>query len=280
MAGCLVHRFKKPLASWLASLLLTALSTPAGALEQAKGLLDLLNSVGVDAPTLQPRDFSLPVPAGRTKNWLGTRSHPQELAILVLAGHADSQRLGGSGTPGAAVGLRGAAPMDPAITDELYWNLLTAQKVVQIGNQRGLNLRFYDPGLRTIANSNDPRSNWSVGAAHSALGGYVLEIHYDAYSPHGSGPGIIPAVLYEFSRLDEALAEEFGSYPYNYRGMLGAPRRGISMLEIDRLEGALERNLRNPLSRDASLTAIAERVVKALQRGLANGTTGGAAFKQ
>ena len=49
--------------------------------------------------------------------------------------------------------------MDPAITDELYWNLLTAQKVVQIGNQRGLNLRFYDPGLRTIANSNDPRSN-------------------------------------------------------------------------------------------------------------------------
>ncbi|MFS6819488.1 hypothetical protein AAF134_10130 [Synechococcus lacustris Tous-12m] len=52
------------------------------------------------------------------------------------------------------------------------------------------------------------------------------------------------------------------------------------MLEIDRLEGALERNLRNPLSRDTSLTAIAERVVRALQRGLANGTTGGAALKQ
>jgi hypothetical protein len=62
--------------------------------------------------------------------------------------------------------------------------------------------------------------------------------------------------------------------------MLGAPRRGISMLEIDRLEGVLERNLRDPLTRDASLTAIAERVVQALQKGLADGASGGATLQQ
>jgi hypothetical protein len=62
--------------------------------------------------------------------------------------------------------------------------------------------------------------------------------------------------------------------------MLGAPRRGISMLEIDRLEGVLERNLRDPLTRDASLNAIAERVVQALQKGLADSASGGATLQQ
>lgn len=264
----------------LATFLITATPTPAGAFDARKGLLELLENLQEGPSTLQPRDFSLPVPTGRTKNWRGTRNHPRELAILVLAGHADSQRLGGSGTPGEAVGIKGATPMDLYITDELYWNLLTAQRIVKIGSERGLNIRYYDPGLRTIRNTDEPRSNWSVGSAHAGLGGYVLEIHYDAYSPHGSGAGIIPAVRYEFSRLDEALAEVFGGYPYNYRGMLGAPRRGISMLEIDRLEGVLERNLRDPLTRDASLTAIAERVVQALQKGLADGASGGATLQQ
>lgn len=195
----------------LATFLITATPTPAGAVDARKGLLELLENLQEGPPTLQPRDFSLPVPTSRTKNWRGTRNHPRELAILVLAGHADSQRLGGSGTPGEAVGIKGATPMDPTITDELYWNLLTAQRIVKIGSERGLNISYYDPGLRTIRNTNNPRSNWSVGSAHAELGGYVLEIHYDAYSPHGSGAGIIPAVRYEFSRLDEALAEVFGA---------------------------------------------------------------------
>jgi hypothetical protein len=119
-----------------------------------------------------------------------------------------------------------------------------------------------------------------VGYAHAEQGGYAVEIHYDAYSPHGSGAGVIPAVRFEFSRLDEALAEEFGGYPYDYRGMLGAPRRGISILEIASLEGNLEHNLRNPRSSEATLKAIAERVVRALQKGLANSTNGSTALQQ
>ena len=247
------------------------LATPAQA-----GLMDLLESIEsplLESPELPP----LPDEPGEGKNWIGTEIPKPDLPILVLAGHADSQRMAGSGTPGRAVGMGGARPMQPGITDELFWNLLTAKAVVAEGQRQGLKMRFYDPGVRTILDSDDPRTNWSVGREHVSKGGYAVEIHYDAYSPHGIGPGIIPAVLYGFSVMDEALAEEFGAYPYDYRGMLGGPRRGVAMLEIGQLEGALERGLRNPSTRQQTLQTIARRVVRALQQGmvLANSPVGG-----
>jgi len=246
---------------------------------RAQGLLDVLNSIGAPSrgrPSLPP----LPAQRGRGKNWVGSRSHDGSLPILVMAGHADSQRIEGSGTPGAAVGLGGAAPMQPGITDELHWNLLTARRVVEVGQREGLNIRFYDPGLRTIVDATDPRTNWSVGARHAEAGGYALEIHYDAYGPDGIGPGVIPGVLYGFSRFDEALAAEFGAFPWDHRDILGGPRLGISLLEIGKLEGPLEIALRDPRRREATLDAIARRVVQALRRGSADGAVGGTAFQQ
>ena len=236
-------------------------------------LLESIESPLQESPELPP----LPDEPGKGKNWIGTEIPKPDLPILVLAGHADSQRMAGSGTPGRAVGMRGARPMQPGMTDELFWNLLTAKAVVAEGQRQGLKMRFYDPGVRTIRNSDDPRTNWSVGREHVSKGGYAVEIHYDAYSPHGIGPGIIPAVLYGFSVMDEALAEEFGAYPYDYRGMLGGPRRGVAMLEIGQLEGALERGLRNPSTRQQTLQTIARRVVRALRQGmvLANSPVGG-----
>ena len=71
--------------------------------------------------------------------------------------------------------------------------------------------------------------------------------------------------------MDEALAKEFGAYPYDYRGMLGAPRKGVSMLEIGMLEGALEARLRDPSQTESTLNQIAKRVVSALQEGLEQG---------
>ena len=247
------------------------LASPAHA-----GLMDLLESLEAplqESPELPP----LPDEPGKGKNWIGTEIPKPDLPILVLAGHADSQRMAGSGTPGRAVGMGGAQPMQRGMTDELFWNLLTAKAVVAEGQRQGLNMRFYDPGARTIRNADDPRTNWSVGREHVSKGGYAVEIHYDAYSPHGIGPGIIPAVLFGFSVMDEALADEFGAYPYDYRGMLGDPRRGVAMLEIGQLEGSLEAGLRNPSSRQRTLQRIARRVVRALQQGmvLANGPVEG-----
>ena len=104
--------------------------------------------------------------------------------------------------------------------------------------------------------------------AHAAAGGYALEIHFDAYGPEGVGSGVIPALHRPFSRLDESLAQAFGGYPQQFRGGLGGPRRGITLLEIGKLEPPLEPALRNPSSREQALAAIAERVVAALEQGL------------
>jgi len=202
------------------------------------------------------------------KDWLGVLPLPAQTEILVLAGHADSQGMPGAGTAGEAVDLRGAAPMQPGIRDELHWNLLTAQAVVELGQQRGLRIRFYAPPERSIADGNDPRTNWSVGKAHAAAGGYALEIHYDAYGRDGVGSGLIPPLHRHTTRLDESLAQAFGSYPLLYREGLGAPRRGIAILEIGKLEGNLEAALRDPRRSEATINAIALRVVEALERGL------------
>ena len=46
-----------------------------------------------------------------------------------------------------------------------------------------------------------------------------------------------------------------------------------SLLEIGMLEGALERGLRDPQQRKATLNGIAKRVVSALREGLEQGTS-------
>lgn len=202
------------------------------------------------------------------KDWVGLRAVPADTPILVMAGHADSQKIEGAGTPGAAVGLKGAAPMEPGITDELYWNIIVAKAVVKLGWQRCLRIRYYEPAKRTIINGDDPGTNWSVGRAHAAAGGYAMEIHFDAYGPDGKGSGLIPPVNRPFSQLDESLASTFGAYPKGFRNVLGGPKRGIALLEIGKLEGNLEARLRDPARRQATVQAIAERVVVALQKGL------------
>lgn len=208
------------------------------------------------------------------KDWQGRRVLPDTVEILLLAGHADSQNMPGAGTPGEAVALRREAPMQRGMSDELFWNLRTAEAVESLARQRGLAIRFYDPPLRTIHNGDDPRTNWSAGRAHARAGGFALEIHYDAYGPDGVGSGLIPPLHRPPSRIDESLAQAFGAYPLHYRNGLGAPRRGISMLEIGKLEGTLEAALRDPRRRQATLEAIAIRVVDAIELGLGR-TPGG-----
>jgi len=208
-------------------------------------------------------------PRGRLgRDWVGLRPLPPDTPILVMAGHADAQNMAGAGTRGEAVSLRGAAPMLDGITDELYWAMVIATAVVQLGQERGLNIRYHRPPWRTIADGNAPGTNWSVGRDHAAAGGYALEIHFDAYGSDGIGSGLIPPVTAPNSRMDEALATEFGGYPRSFRNILGGPRRGIALLEIGKLEGTLEASLRNPATRDQAVQTIATRVVRAMEAGL------------
>ena len=228
----------------------------------------LMAPAAAQAPGPAARDPLTGVRSRLGRDWVGQQPAPSDVAILVMAGHADSQGIAGAGTGGEAVDRFGARPMQPGIRDELYWNLAVAKAVVALGQQRGLTIRFYDPPERTIVNGDDPRTTWSVGKAHAAQGGYALEIHFDAYGRDGVGSGLIPALQRPPNSLDESLAQAFGGYPMAFRGGLGGPRRGIALLEIGKLEAPLEPALRNPASRQAALAAIAGRVVAALELGL------------
>ena len=87
----------------------------------------------------------------KRKDWVGMRAVSRDTPILVLAGHADSQGISGSGTSGEAVALYRQPPMYPGITDEHYWNLVVAHAVATLGQQRGLRIQFYKPPVRTLS---------------------------------------------------------------------------------------------------------------------------------
>ena len=216
----------------------------------------------------QPTD---PLLGPRTRDpgrWVGRQPVPPNLTIVVMAGHADSQGMASAGTPGFAVDMRKAAPMDARMRDELFWNFKVQEAVVRIGKTRGLNISSYRPPSLTIRNDNDPRTNWSQARVRSAKGQYILEIHFDAYRPHGFGSGLIPAINRPLNTVDESLGRSFGRFPRNFRGGLGGPRRGIGILEIGMLEDPLEAQLRNPKTRSKTVNCLAERVVEALVEGV------------
>ncbi len=204
--------------------------------------------------------------------WKGNIKASKTLSILLLAGHADSQGISGSGTAGEAVGLLGAEPMDPLITDELYWNLKVCKEVARLGKINGLNITFYDPGVRKIIDEKDPKTNWTNGFYHAMNGGYSLEIHFDAYGEYGYGPGLIPALTLNLNTIDESLARNFGRYPILFRGGLGSPRRQIRILEIGKLEGKLEQKLRDKRTSDSTINLISLRIVNSILEGVGSET--------
>ena len=200
--------------------------------------------------------------------WVGTQDVKKDIPILILAGHSDSQGLEGAGTAGEAVEKFGMNPMNPAISDELFWNLKLQQSVVKLGKKRGLNIRSYDSGIRNIDDPNDPRTNWSVGQKFARNGGYVIEIHFDSYGHYGVGSGLIPPFFEQPNKIDEAIARKFGRFPVLFRGGLGAPRRQIRILEVGKLEGILEKNLRNLKTRQRTIKLLSKEIVQALLNGV------------
>ncbi|WP_269623767.1 N-acetylmuramoyl-L-alanine amidase [Prochlorococcus marinus] len=200
--------------------------------------------------------------------WVGRKDVDKNIPILILAGHADSQGLAGAGTPGEAVDKFGLDPMHPEISDELFWNLKLQETIVKLGKKKGLNIRSYDPGIRNIDDANDPRTNWSVGRRFAKRGGYALEIHFDAYGMYGVGSGLIPPFSETPNKIDESIARTFGRFPVLFRGGLGAPRRQIRILEIGKLEGLLEKNLRNLKTRQKTIKLLANEIVEAFLNGI------------
>ncbi|WP_152557601.1 MULTISPECIES: N-acetylmuramoyl-L-alanine amidase [unclassified Prochlorococcus] len=200
--------------------------------------------------------------------WVGNHVVSPSVSILIMAGHADSQFMKGAGTSGEAVALKGYPPMNSKMSDELFWNLKVRDAVVRLGKAKGLKIKSYEPGIRKIIDDNNEKTNWTVGSRYSSQGAYVLEIHFDAYGNHGLGSGLIPPLTNRINNIDESIARSFGRYPLFFRGGLGAPRRQIRVLEIGKLEGDLEKNLRQVNSSEKTIDQIADRIVNAILIGL------------
>tara|TARA_Y100001968_G_scaffold251839_1_gene237117 strand:+ start:6111 stop:6932 length:822 start_codon:yes stop_codon:yes gene_type:complete len=200
--------------------------------------------------------------------WIGQKLVKKSLPILILAGHADSQGNLGAGTLGESVAVNNAKPMDSQMSDELFWNLKLSKLIVQIGKRRGLNISFYDPPVRYIKDPNNLNTNWTVGSKHSLKGGYALEIHFDSYGKYGAGSGLIPPVSKNLNTVDESIGKTFGKFPFLFRGGLGASRRQIRILEVGKLEGYLEKNLRDSNISQKTLNLLANNIVKSIIFGM------------
>ena len=74
---------------------------------------------------------------------------------------------------------------------------------------------------------------------------------------------MIPPFLERPNTIDESIARKFGRFPVLFRGGLGAPRRQIRILEIGKLEGLLEKNLRNLKTRQRTINILANEIVEA-----------------
>ncbi len=82
------------------------------------GLMELLDSMKPARPERSRLQLPpLPLTPGRGKNWVGDRMPKEGASILVLAGHADSQRMYGSGTPGWAVEMHITSTMSSPLGD-------------------------------------------------------------------------------------------------------------------------------------------------------------------
>ncbi len=74
---------------------------------------------------------------------------------------------------------------------------------------------------------------------------------------------MIPSYFGRPNKIDESIASKFGRFPVLFRGGLGAPRRQIRILEIGKLEGLLESNLRNLKTRQRTINLISNEIVEA-----------------
>ena len=85
---------------------------------------------------------------------------------------------------------------------------------------------------------------------------------------YGVGSGLIRSFAETPNKIDESIARTFGRFPVLFRGGLGAPRRQIRILEIGKLEGLLEKNLRNLKTRQRTINLLANEIVQAFLNGM------------
>ena len=168
-----------------------------------------------NAPMGPGNNVVTPAPKQSLKDWKATTT-AKPSKVLLMAGHAD---------------FPSGAPNERELNIELVkWAQRNAQAY-------GISdyIEVYLPSSSNLPES-DPRSQFSKTSQAASVGKQIIEIHNDAASGHS---GVIPPTGgKKIWQLDDALASSYGSFSVNHRDGLGVPRRGGTILEVGRMDGA------------------------------------------
>ncbi|BAY64988.1 putative peptidase [Calothrix brevissima NIES-22] len=186
--------------------------------------------------TKQEKASNNPFKAEKIGDWPLPKVGPTK-SILLIPGHLVDTNSGGGGDTTYNGESRSIESVANILTVEVLKNELSKAGYTVLTpttSSRGLAV-VKDDG---VYNSSQQNVFLDSITKYKNQGYYVSEIHFDDAAGGGGESGVIPERLNSESNgsslsvMSVALANKIGFFPYGYRKILGAPRRGISMIEM------------------------------------------------
>ncbi len=195
-----------------------------------------------------------PAPKQSLKDWNATTT-ANAAKILITPGHADL----------VSSGARNEAKFNIELVKWAQRNAAAygIQDIVE----------FYFPPASNITDAQvkagDTRSNIYQTKKAVGEGKQVIEIHNDGIT--GKSGVIPPTEGKRIYPLDDNLSSAYGSFPVNHRGGLAVPKYGGTILEVGRMDGAVQRVIESGSS--AQKEALYKQLMDPLMRSIASKKT-------
>lgn len=186
-----------------------------------------------------------PAPKQSLKDWNATTT-AKPSKILLMAGHADF----------VSSGAANEAKLNIELVKWAQRNAATygIQDIVE----------FYLPSSSNVT-AGDARSNISKTKKAVGEGKQVIEIHND--ETNGKSGVIPPTGGKKIYPLDDNLSSSYGSFSVNHRDGLAVPKSGGTILEVGRMDGAVQRVIGSGSS--AQKEALYKQLMDPLMRSIA-----------
>lgn len=197
-----------------------------------------------------------PAPRQSLKDWKATTT-AKPSKVLITPGHADLVSSG--------------AKNEAKLNIELVkW---AQRNAAAYGIQDFV--EFYFPPSSNLSTS-DSNSLFSRTSTAVAQGKQVIEIHNDETA--GKSGVIPPTGGKRIWPLDDTLSGAYGSFSVNHRDGLGVPKRGGTILEVGRMDNAVQRVLSSgsPAQKDALYKQLMDPTMRAIaaEKARSAGTAG------
>lgn len=193
-----------------------------------------------------------PAPKQNLKDWKATTT-AKPVKILMTPGHSDAISTGAANGDEARLNI-----------ELVKW---AQRNVSAYGIQDYVEFYFPPTAASRLTDKqaeSDPRSLWSKTKSATSEGKQVIEIHNDGTA--GKSGVIPPTGGKKIWQLDEALSGSYGSFSVNHRDGLGTPKRGGTILEVGRMDGAVLKIVRSGTQsqKEALYKQLMEPMMKAI----------------